>query len=67
MVNGKMIREMDSELKYGLMETNMKGNGKMIKEKDKEFYIGRMEISIQDSLKIIRYLVSDVCLILKIT
>jgi hypothetical protein len=42
--SGKMIKDTASELKSGLMETNMSADGHKIKKKEKAFSTGKTEI-----------------------
>ena len=40
---------METEIKFGLMAVNIKGNGNKIKQMEKEYYIIQMEIFTKDN------------------
>ena len=47
LVNGKMIKDVDMERKFGQMGIFMMENGKMTKDQDTEFIFGAMEINMK--------------------
>ena len=51
--NGQVIKEMDKEFKFGLMELNILVNGRIIKLVDKEHSIIQMELFMKDNGKMI--------------
>jgi hypothetical protein len=54
MESGKMIRDMEKDKKFMIMETNILANGKMTKNMDLEFYSILMETNLKGNSRIIQ-------------